>query len=82
MIANWPGTISPSVSEEGCGEMFVDVKCPKSREFGDVHDSWSSESILSRPAIKDGGDMVGGRRWMMVGRLADEDALEQGYERS
>ena len=47
-IAIWPGAISPSVIEGGCKEMFVDVICPKSCEFGDVHDSWSSESIFEQ----------------------------------
>jgi hypothetical protein len=81
LIADWPPDISPAVIEGGCasGEMLVDVVCPKSCEFDDMHDSWSSESILSRLTIRDGGYMMGGRRRMMVERPADEDALEQGY---
>ena len=61
--------------EGGCasGEMFVEVFCPKSCEFDGVHDSWSSESILSRPTIRNGGYMMGGRRQMMVERPADKE---------
>jgi hypothetical protein len=72
LIANWPGAISAAVIEGGCGEMFVDMVCPKSCEFDGVHDSWSPESILNRLRIRDGGYMMGGRRRMVVERLADE----------
>jgi hypothetical protein len=80
LIANWPGAISAAVIERGCGEIFVDIACPKFCKFGNVCDSWSSESILSRPTIRGGGDTMGGRQRTMVERLADEDALDQGYE--
>ena len=62
LIANWPVAISPAVIEAvegGSGEMFVDVACPKSCEFGDVRDSLMIESIWSRQAIRDSGDMMG-----------------------
>ena len=55
LIANWPVAISPAVIEvvEGdCGEMFVDVACPKSCEFGDVRDSLTIESIWSRRTVR------------------------------
>ena len=81
-LENWPGAISSSVIEGGCGEMSVNVICPKSCEFGDIHDSWSSESIFNRSTIRGGGGMMGGQRWMMAESLADEDAVEQGYELS
>ena len=41
--------------------MFVDVASSKSCDFDDVH-----ESILSRPTIRGGGDIIGGRWWTMV----------------
>ncbi len=60
------GAISLAVIEVGCGEMVVEVACPISREFGDAHDSRELECIFSRPTIRGGGDMMGGRQWAFV----------------
>ena len=74
LIANWPvaGAVLPAVPmiEGCCGEMFVDVACPKCCEFGDVHDTWSSESHLRRPVIRGCRDI---QQWTTMGRMADKD---------
>ena len=85
LIANWPaaGAVLATVPviEGCCVEMFVDVACPKSCEFGDVHDTWS-ESHLRRPVIRGGRDMLCGQQWTtMIGRMADklEDVEQTSY---
>ena len=67
LIANWPVAISPALIEVVEGDngemfawMFVDVACSKSCVFGDVRESLTIESIWSRRAIRDSGDMLGG----------------------
>lgn len=79
-MSKWPGApISPAGVEGVCGEMFVDVACPKSCELGDVHETllngpFSSEKIDDQRWRRNDGSMT----VVDGGEEANEVALEQG----